>query len=164
MPCAAVKDKNGRILVEDQEILTRWKEYFEELLNVENERESLESADKVEGPIEEITATEVRDALKDMKMRKAGGPSGITTEYWKYLGDARIVWLVEILNKIIKDGKIPEPWADSKLVTIFKEKGDPLQCGNYRGIKLLEHSLKILEKVLDKMMWFYVTHSPFSRD
>ena len=42
------------------------------MLNVENKRES---ADKVEGPIEEITATEVRDALKDMKMRKVGGPS-----------------------------------------------------------------------------------------
>ena len=37
-------------------------------------------------------------------------------------------------------------------MTIFKEKGDPLQCGNYRGIKLLEHSLKILEKVLDKRL------------
>ena len=71
------------------------------MLNVENERESLKSADKVEGPVEEFTATEVRDTLKNMKMKKAGGPSGITTEYWKYLGDARIVWLVEILNKIM---------------------------------------------------------------
>ena len=65
----------------------------------------MESADKVEGPVEEITATEVRDALKDMKIRKAGGSSGITTEYWKYLGDAGIVWLVEILNKIMKGEK-----------------------------------------------------------
>ena len=59
------------------------------------------------------------------------------------------MWLVEILNKIMKEGKIPEQWADSELVTIFKEKGDSLQCGNYRGIKLLEHSLMIPEKVLD---------------
>ena len=37
-------------------------------------------------------------------------------------------------------------------MTIFKEKGDPLQCGNYRGIKLLEYSFKTLEKVLDKRL------------
>ena len=66
--------------------------------------------------------------------------------------DAGIVWLVEILNKIMKEGKIPEQWADSELVTIFIEKGNLLQCDNYRGIKLLEHSLKILEKVLDKTL------------
>ena len=36
---AAVKDENRRIFVEEgQESLTRWKEYFEELLNVEKER------------------------------------------------------------------------------------------------------------------------------
>ena len=100
-------------------------EYFDELLSVENERESLESADKVEGPVEEITATEVSDALKDMKMRTAGGPSGITTEYWKYLGDAGIVWLVEILNKIIR-GENSRTMGRHELVTIFKEKGNLL--------------------------------------
>ena len=33
---------------------------------------------------------------------------------------------------------------------IFKKKGDILECGNYRGITLLEHGLKILERILHK--------------
>ena len=33
---------------------------------------------------------------------------------------------------------------------IFKGKGDIMNCGMYRGVKLLEHAMKIVEKVLDK--------------
>ncbi len=40
----------------------------------------------------------------------------------------------------------------SELVTIYKNKGDPMECGNYRGIKLLEHGMKILEKVVEKRL------------
>jgi hypothetical protein len=36
-------------------------------------------------------------------------------------------------------------------------KGDPTECGNYRGIKLLEHAMKILEKVVDKCIRDIVT-------
>ncbi|XP_047501603.1 uncharacterized protein LOC125047441 [Penaeus chinensis] len=37
----------------------------------------------------------------------------------------------------------------SELVTIYKRKGDSLDCGNFRGIKLLEHVMKILEKAIE---------------
>ena len=36
------------------------------------------------------------------------------------------------------------------MICFFKEKGDVLESKNYRGIKLLEHILKILEKIIDK--------------
>ena len=35
------------------------------------------------------------------------------------------------------------------MVNVYKGKGDALECGSYRGIKLLEHVLKILERVID---------------
>ena len=43
---------------------------------------------------------------------------------------------------------MPEDWKQSEIVPIYKQKGDPLECGNYRGIKLLEHGMKILEKII----------------
>ena len=33
---------------------------------------------------------------------------------------------------------------------IFKGKGDVMNCGSYRGVKLLEHGMKITERVLEK--------------
>jgi hypothetical protein len=36
-------------------------------------------------------------------------------------------------------------------------KVDPTECGNYRGIKLLEHAMKILEKVVDNHIRDIVT-------
>ena len=48
------------------------------------------------------------------------------------------------------DGKIPEDWSRSWLVNVYKGKGDALECGSYRGIKLVEHAMKILERVIER--------------
>ena len=45
---AYIKDSNGTILTDEDEIKARWKESFETLLNVENEREELEPTDPVQ--------------------------------------------------------------------------------------------------------------------
>jgi len=29
-------------------------------------------------------------------------------------------------------------------------KGDPMECGSYRGIKLLEHAMKVVEKIFEQ--------------
>ena len=36
------------------------------------------------------------------------------------------------------------------MVKVYKGKGDALECGSYRGIKLLDHVMKILERVIEK--------------
>ena len=36
------------------------------------------------------------------------------------------------------------------MVPIYKRKGDVTNCGEYRGVKLLEHGMKIIERVLEK--------------
>ena len=46
------------------------------------------------------------------------------------------------------------------IVPIFKERGDILECGNYHGIKLLEHGLKVLEKTLVKRICVLVEIDP----
>ena len=42
MQAKLIKDENGRTLTEDEDIQRRWKDYFENLLNVENPRERRE--------------------------------------------------------------------------------------------------------------------------
>ena len=42
---------------------------------------------------------------------------------------------------------MPEHSATSVPVHIFKGKGDIMNCGMHRGVKLIEHAMKIVEKV-----------------
>ena len=41
---------------------------------------------------------------------------------------------------------------DSVVVPIYKRKGDVLNCGSYRGIKLVEHAMKIVKRILEKRL------------
>ena len=36
------------------------------------------------------------------------------------------------------------------IVPIFKEKSDVMSYGSYRGVILLEHAMKIVERVLER--------------
>ena len=66
-----VKDENGEILSEDDDIKKRWKEYFDMLLNTQNRRKVLDRVDKIEGPIETVSEEEVKQQLQKMKKGKA---------------------------------------------------------------------------------------------
>jgi hypothetical protein len=43
---------------------------------------------------------------------------------------------------------MPDEWR-SILVPIFKNKIDIQSCTNYRGIKLMSHTMKLLERVIE---------------
>ena len=40
----------------------------------------------------------------------------------------------------------------SYILNLYKGKGDALNRGNYRGLKLTEHVMKIMERVVDEMI------------
>ena len=62
----------------------------------------------------------------------------------KASGESGVRWMTDLLNAVIKKGNIPEDWSKSWVVSIYKGKGDALECNSYRGIKLLEHAMKSL--------------------
>ena len=43
-------------------------------------------------------------------------------------------------------------WEQSFIVGLYKEKGDVLERGNYRGLKLTEQVMKILERIVDGLI------------
>ncbi|KAL4126175.1 hypothetical protein QTP88_010401 [Uroleucon formosanum] len=102
------------------------KGYFESVLNEEYPKESLESVSWNEGLIGLVGEEEVKIAVKAIKKKKVVGPDEVPVE-----------------EKCRKFG-------ESFIVSIFKGKGDIQECGNYGGIKLMSHSMKILEKIIEK--------------
>ncbi|MBJ5627083.1 hypothetical protein JGG67_22950 [Salmonella enterica subsp. enterica serovar Derby] len=61
-----------------------------------------------------------------------------------------VQWLTDLSNRIIDEGRIPGDWGKSVIIPIYKGKGDPLECGSYRAVKLLEHAMKVVERVLEQ--------------
>ena len=87
-----------------------------------------------------------------MKAGKAAGPSEVSVEMIAASGEIGIGVLVELCQGVLDGRGMPDEWALSVMVPIFKKKGDALSCEAYRGVKLLEHAMKIVEKVLKKRL------------
>ena len=55
-------------------------------------------------------------------------------------------------NGLMMGEGMPESWKRSTVVPLYKGKGNVLECGNYRTIKLLEHGMKVVECVFEKRL------------
>ena len=59
-----------------------------------------------------ITVTEVRNAIKQIKSNKSGGPDKVINEFFIHGVHAYISYLTKLFNKIFNLGYFPEKWAD----------------------------------------------------
>ena len=76
----------------------------------------------------------------------------IPVEVWKCLGEEGIDMLWDLMKGIYEQEKIPTEWRYGVIIHICKEKGDIKDCGNYRGIKLMSHTMKIWERIIERRL------------
>ncbi|KAK6729724.1 hypothetical protein RB195_006652 [Necator americanus] len=81
-----------------------------------------------------------------MKSNKATGPDDIPVDIWKLLRDRGSVWLATLFNKIVAT---PDVWQTSVTVPVWKGKGDIADCTSYRLMRLLCHTIKVFERILE---------------
>ena len=70
-------------------------------------------------------------------------------EVWIALGNKGVEFLVNFFNRLLQGEKMLDERRRSVLVPLYKGKGDIKECGNYRGIKLMSHSMKLWERVIE---------------
>ena len=70
-------------------------------------------------------------------------------EIWIALGNKGVEFLVNFFSRLLRGEKMPDEWRRSVLVPLYKDKRDIKECGNYRGIKLMSHTMKLWEKVIE---------------
>ena len=83
---------------------------------------------------------------------KATGPSGIIIDMLKAAGNDGIVFLRELITSVMINGKIPEDWEMSFILSLYKGKDDSLDRGSYIGLKHTEHVMKVMEKIVDEII------------
>ena len=71
-------------MVNSEAVLKRWKEYFEKLINEENDRgPRTAETEVVNEELNCVSREEVKNALRRMKKVKAVGPHELPVEVWK---------------------------------------------------------------------------------
>ena len=121
------------------------------LLNVEFpwSEDNLSVADPVLGPPPLVTREMAEKSICKMKLGKAPDPSGVMTEMLKASSDVCSEMIADLTNSIICDNTMPSEWNDSIMISLYKGKSEALDRGNYRGLKLTEHILKVMEHITE---------------
>ena len=140
-----VRNDAGELSPSDEEKMKALVEHKARLLNLEFESDLHPEVTPVEGPPPPVTKDLIRKAFRKMKCGKAAGPSGIIAEMLKAAGEVGIDLLTELTEVVFCNGAIPTDWQE-------KGKGDALERGNYRGLKLTNQVMKLLEHVLDSFI------------
>lgn len=143
------KSKEGKLLADEDEILERWQQYFDELLNENSRRENgnafnEEEIERDPLPQEDLpNLQEVTEIISQLKQNKSPGKDGIAAEIFKNGGKLLIQKMHSLIKDIWIQEKMPKDWSEAILCPILK-KGDATNCENYRGIALLNTAYKIL--------------------
>ena len=56
---------------------------------------------------------------------------------------------MNFFNRLLRGEKIPDEWRRSVLVPLYKSKEYIKECGNYKGIKLMSHTMKLWERIIE---------------
>ena len=114
--------------------------------------QNLPHVDPFAGPVQFITPDDVLKSLRRMKNGKATGPSGVVAEMLKAATDICSKIIADLINAIIRERSVPPGWSDSMIVSFFEREGDTLNRNSYHGLKLTDHVLKVIERVVENII------------
>ena len=105
-----IKDRNGKLVKNREEVLNVWEGHYGELLNHEGNMSDLELPNYVHEKVNviEITVMEVTRGLKGMKKGRARGWDEMHGEVVDVAGDIGARWTNRLLNTCMKQCKVPE--------------------------------------------------------
>ena len=123
---------------------------MEKIMNEENDKEQMVETDAVEGPEEKVACNEIVEAMQKIKLRKTTGPFEISVGMIVASGAIGGKMMMELCQRVLDGREIHDEWKTMVILPIFKRKSDVKSCGSYRGVKLLEHAMKIVKRVRER--------------
>lgn len=57
--------------------------------------------------------------------------------------------ILKLINKFYDEGRVLERWDKSIIILLYRSKGD---CGNYRRIILINHTIMVFERILERRL------------
>ncbi|KAK3572591.1 hypothetical protein QTP86_000401 [Hemibagrus guttatus] len=111
LSASTVNSGGGEFLASTGDIVGRWKEYFEDLLNP-TDTPSIEELEAKYSELDSfITQAEVTEVVQQLLGGKAPGVDEIYPDYLKYLDVVGLSWLTCFCNIAWRSGSVPLDWA-----------------------------------------------------
>ena len=106
------------------------------LTNIQKETNTKNSKVDKNGDTKPISTTEIRSAIKEMKMTP--GHDSLKNEHIIWGGESAIMIIKILYNAILSIEHIPEAWKKGLIVPLFKGGGKPKSSpDSYRPVSLL---------------------------
>ena len=139
------KDSEGHWIGDEQKLMEGWANYFEKLLNGDNDRATVVEREEGYGEVEgkELQREEVMEVIRRLKNNKSSGEDMILAEFIKYGGRVIYEEIYQLVAVVWDKDEMPSEWSKGIIIPIHK-KGFKSEYENYRGISLLSVVYKIL--------------------
>ena len=98
---------------------------------------------------------QVMYALNKCASKLSAGADGIPVFFLRKLKSTLALPLSMLYELCFAIAEIPDQWRSSSVIPIFKKKGNPNQCVNYRPISLIPSCFKVFEKILTSQLYSY---------
>ena len=99
-------------------------------------------------PQPRVSTTLFRKTLSKKKCSWAAGSSGIVSDMVKAAAEEEVELTRQLTEAVLSFGVIPSDWEKSFILNLYMGKGEALDHGNYRGLKLTDQVMKLLEWIL----------------
>jgi hypothetical protein len=151
-----IKDENGNLLAGPQSVLNKWKNFFNQVLNVHGVHDVRQMDIHTAEPlVPEPSLVEVEIAIGELKSYKSPGTDQIPAELNKAGGETLYSDIHRLICSIRNKEELPQQWKESVIIPIHN-KGDNTDCNNYRGISFLSTAYKILSNIILARLTPYV--------
>ena len=163
--CISELNVDGEVFKTEESILEGWHKHFSNLATANTyEHSDVEYAELIRRDISEIievcnesledgskvTKSDVYEIICDLNRGKSPDVYGLTAEHFLYGGDNLLSIVYNILQAMIRLGKVPDCLKTGLISPVFKNKGSNKESKNYRGITVTPVLSKILELLLRK--------------
>jgi hypothetical protein len=126
-----IKDENGNLLADPQNVLNRWKHFFNQVLNVHGVHDVRQMDIHTAEPlVPEPSLVGVEIAIGKLKSYKSPGTDQIPAELIKAGDETLYSEIRKLICAIWNKEELPQQWKESIIVPIY-EKGDKTDCNNY---------------------------------
>lgn len=157
----AVQSEGGALLTKSADINQTFKKFYMKLYtssasDTQDEiikfLEGLDlptlNPDQRDGLDAPVTASEILEVIRTLKVGKAPGPDGLTTEFFKCFPEEVTPLLLQMYNEAFSLGTLPPTLCQALITLILKKGKEPTDCKSYRPISLISLDIKILSKIL----------------